>query len=195
MLAVSSPPTPRTFRPPFSREEEADSFGQITPSQAAQALAGGGLMVWGLLRGTWSGLALTAVGGVLVYRSLGKRGNGTLPPEEFPLENDLSPGEAEEPTDHLGPWYQAGSRGDEPTAEERAVASEEVQPVGAKSPARSNSWPAEEMTPEEHAKARVRAYLHALQRGGNSLPPYDPAAAAGDFCRAAGEVLAQRVGG
>jgi len=49
------------------------------------------------------------------------------------------------------------------------------------------------MTNNEHEEARRRAYFFAIERGGGKLPPYHPDLATGDFCRAAGEVRAQRL--
>jgi hypothetical protein len=48
------------------------------------------------------------------------------------------------------------------------------------------------LTPAEHEEARRIAYLIAETRGGGRLPPYDQAAASDDFCRAAGQVIANR---
>ena len=45
------------------------------------------------------------------------------------------------------------------------------------------------MTPEQHNKAQRIAYSLAVQRGGGSLPPYDPDAAKRDFCAASAQVL------
>ncbi|MBV9124067.1 MAG: hypothetical protein JO112_11970 [Planctomycetes bacterium] len=193
MLAVPFP-TPRTVRPPSSRED-SDSFGQITTGQAAQALAGGGLLTWGLLRGSWSGLALTAVGGLLVWHALTRREGKTTPSERLLLGVRTSPRKAENAKADRDLWPQAGRGKPVPQAEEKAVALVEVQQGSARTSVRITPWPTEELTPEEHAEARVLAYFHALERGGGSLPPYDSGAAAGDFRRAAGEVLAQRLGG
>ncbi len=48
------------------------------------------------------------------------------------------------------------------------------------------------LTPAEHEEARRIAYFIAETRGGGRLPPYDPAAESDDFCRAAGQVIANR---
>lgn len=48
------------------------------------------------------------------------------------------------------------------------------------------------LTPEEHARAEYIAYFIAWFRGGEKVPPYDPALAHRDFCMAAGIVLGQR---
>lgn len=48
------------------------------------------------------------------------------------------------------------------------------------------------LSPAEHAEARRIAYFIAKTRGGGRLPPYDPAASSDDFCRAAGQVIANR---
>lgn len=52
-----------------------------------------------------------------------------------------------------------------------------------------------EFTAEEYTQAQLRAYWHALERGGGTLPPYDPGRALDDFHRAVSEVMAGRVGG
>ncbi len=48
------------------------------------------------------------------------------------------------------------------------------------------------LTAAEHAEAERIAYFYALDRGGGHLPPYDPALAHDEFCRAAVEVIARR---
>jgi len=48
------------------------------------------------------------------------------------------------------------------------------------------------LTPAEHEEARRIAYGMAEIRGGGKLPPYDATAASDDFCRAAGQVIANR---
>jgi hypothetical protein len=48
------------------------------------------------------------------------------------------------------------------------------------------------LSPAEHEEARRIAYLVAETRGGGRLPPYDPIAASDDFCKAAGQVIANR---
>ena len=48
------------------------------------------------------------------------------------------------------------------------------------------------LTSAEHEHARKIAYLMSCTRGGGKLPPYDLAAASNDFCKAAGQVIANR---
>jgi hypothetical protein len=49
------------------------------------------------------------------------------------------------------------------------------------------------LTPEEHDEARSRAFYRSTHRGGGEIPPYDPTLAADDFCRAAGEIMSERI--
>ena len=153
--------------------------------QVVSVLGGWGLVVGGLLYGSWPGGAAAALGGLLLYRGLTRSGyarrGAAVRPDPAPA--------AEE------------ARGAPPPA--AVLASEEpVSPAGEPEPApvvlvpptdsQATASPAggEALTPEE--QARVRAYFYALERGGGVLPVFDRARAEADYWRALAEVRAAR---
>ena len=148
-------------------------------------LGGGGLLGWGLLRGSWSGLALACAGGFLVHRALNQpalseaRRGTVAPAEEAPSAPEWAGGER-------FPSLSEAGRGNVASP---AAVSPARGPERAAVPQRGN-----ELSPEEHAEAKVAAYFRALERGGGWLPTYDPERTAEDFCWAAGVVRGRRGG-
>jgi hypothetical protein len=144
------------------REPEARS-GQVFAD-----LLGGGLLVWGIVRGSWSGLALAAAGGLLLSRGLTSVRSEPIQAEPSAGHDLVLPEGPDEDLVAGAPALLA--------------------------PPQAFGHPANEapLTEAEQAVARTRAYRHALERGGGRLPPYDAERAVDDFRRAAGEVVQER---
>jgi hypothetical protein len=132
--------------------------------EAAVGLLTAGLLIWGLGRRPWFGLTLAAAGSLWLYHGL------------------TSPRRAPIPTN---PDWQPAFPGPDEEETRFAVAPSAVLE-------QSFGVPDLPLTAEEHGEARVRAYYHALNRGGGQLPVFDAEQAIGDFCRAAGEVIELR---
>lgn len=180
---VQSPPSAMPRSQPPQRVTDGQTSDELV--RMACLLGGGGLLGWGLLRGSWSGLAMACAGGFLVHRALSTPAlpaarRGTVAPREDAAS--------------APEWAWEERFPSLPEAERGHVAS----PAGL-SPARGPEgaavpWQGNELSPEEHAEAEVAAYFRALERGGGWLPTYDPERAAEDFCWAAGVVRDRRGG-
>jgi len=166
----------RAERTPRFRQVAKDGrdLGGDSSGEVLWFAAGGMLMLSGLLRRSWAGLTLAALGGYLVWHGLWRehhsQGPSTTPPLPF-QEGEAQEGADPNPVEMVE------------TAEEELLA----QAVDEEA-----SWLDAPLSAEEHARAEVSAYFLALERGGGQLPPYDLGRAVEDFCRAAGEVMRQR---
>jgi hypothetical protein len=160
-----------TRKPDLSpRQEEPLAAGEVLT-----LLGGCGLLAYGLWRRSWFGLAAAALGGLLIYRGLTRVVSRNASPDSvgFTTAGAVPAEEPISPDAQLTPG--------------QGTASQWVTlPAGQVAALAFHPWPGGgELTPAEHARAEVRAYYFALERGGGGLPPYDPAKAVEDFCRAA----------
>lgn len=185
MSTLLAPTTHDEFLNLHQSSMPALTESHTSSSQLVQLLCGSGLLAYGLLRGSWLGLTLAAAGGFMLYRSLAPSLKPTdrrrLPPQGD-ARSDWSPAVILPPADEDAQTQQAH--------EEYADVVTAASPPSFLEAARS-----EVLTPEEHCQAEVAAYYHAVERGGGGLPVYEYDRAVEDFCRAAGTVLRQRLGG
>jgi len=169
-----------------AKEETPEERPGLPSWQSLSVLGGCGLLVWGTLRGSWSGLALAALGGWLVYRGL-SRSEEQDTPHEIPEANEPATDLLEQQTTPLS--VRAAPQ---PTLVEEALVTSAAD-VEMCTVVAITLDQVEELTPEEHELARTTAYYFALERGGGNLPGYEYYRAMEDFCRAAAQILASRV--
>jgi hypothetical protein len=168
MTAVLSVSRPTTFQ--FIRQPQKTIVPESRAPGAGfpQFLCGGGLIVYGLLRGSWPGLMLAAAGGFLFYKGL--TASPVAPMDRGPLPKDklqAGAGRARSPSVVLPPVESETRLGQD--LEKAADSTAPSPPPISPGPALVRG---EELTTEEHAEAEVGAYYHALHRGGGLLPPY-----------------------
>src|ERR1700736_2423229 len=105
MSAVLSTPRLPTFQSARRPETAIGPEPHASGAGLVQLLCGGGLIVYGLLRGSWPGLTLAAVGGFLVYRGLSSPPVAPVDQCPLPPQDDLraGPGGARTPSVLLPP--------------------------------------------------------------------------------------------
>src|SRR5207244_4224306 len=68
-VRAMGPSRARGGRPTAARDDAAVG-GDATPARALAVLGGAGLLVCGVVRGSWVGAGLACLGGLLAYRGL-----------------------------------------------------------------------------------------------------------------------------
>jgi hypothetical protein len=188
MTALLSRPGLEVPRSPAPRQPRTTRQETVISWQDLYVFGGLGLLACGLLRRSWSGLALAAAGGFLLSRGLARPERPVRREHAVPFEDGAAVAEPEAVPFIVPPQ--------EESSDAQVTESEPVSAVLA--PPVPSPWRNEEevrsaaLTEEEHALARVAAYYHALHRGGGFLPPFDPWQADADFRRGAAEVIARR---
>jgi hypothetical protein len=188
MSSVLTPPETTTFQSIRQPETTTAPKPHGSGTELAQMLCGAGLVVYGLLRGSWPGLTLAAVGGFLIYRGLAAPPLVQADRCPRPPQDDLQAGagSARPPSVALSPIEREPRLGqDFDKAGESTAAS----------PPSLGMEQSEELTHKEHVEAELAAYYRALRRGAGYLPTYDHTKAVEDFCWAAEMVFRERVGG
>jgi hypothetical protein len=175
------PALPRPSLRPHAGGQTGQARGQVV-----SVLGGWGLVVGGLLYGSWPGGAVAALGGLLLYHGLSRsryarRARAVLPAPPPAVEEVAGP--TPTPLATEGPGSSAAEP--EPAQVVPAPSADGQTPA---STAVGDGAP----TPEESARVQVRAYFYALERGGGVLPSFDRARAEADYWRALTEVRAER---